>query len=78
VLGRRGDTVMHVYNQAFARVPVSLCPRVSMGCLVSQRANKTLTREILMPIIPPGNVRTADTSINCLRLHDMWQDVRRR
>jgi hypothetical protein len=52
--------------------------RRAVLCLVSQRVNKTLTREILMPIIPPGNVRTADTSINCLRLHDVWQDVRRR
>jgi len=31
-----------------------------------------------MPIIPPGNVRTADTSIDRLRLHHTWQDVRRR
>ena len=29
-----------------------------------------------MPIIPPGNVRTADTSIDRLRLHHTWQDVR--
>lgn len=45
--------------------------RRAVLCLVSQRVNKTLTREILMPIIPPGNVRTADTSINCLCLHYM-------
>jgi len=31
-----------------------------------------------MPIIPPGNVRTADTGIDRWSLHRVWQDVRRR